>query len=132
MIGITPDWFTFKRDVGGVPTHLLATHDTTRERHRDAALALVHEDNEEQQGDGDHQDDEELDRTTFAPDRLTARGKTRHDVREDQETHALADAALGDELREPHDEASARGHDDHHEQAHPQVELGDQVDVEAQ
>jgi len=61
----------------------------------------------------------------------TARGHARDDVGEDQEAHALANAALGDEFGEPHDKGGSRGHDCDHEQTQPQVELGDEVDVKA-
>ena len=41
--------------------------------------------------------------------------------------HAVADAALGDELGEPHDEAGAGGHRDDHEQLRPPHVVGEQL-----
>ncbi len=46
----------------------------------------------------------------------SATGKARGDRGEDEQRHAVADAALGDELTEPHDEAGAGGHRDDHDQ----------------
>ena len=60
-----------------------------------------------------------------SPDRLAARGQARHDVGEDEQDHALADAALGDELGEPHHEGRAGGQNEHHEEPEPQGELGE-------
>lgn len=42
-------------------------------------------------------------------------GRPAHDVRKDDQRHAIADTALGDELTNPHDQHGARGErtDDH-------------------
>ena len=40
----------------------------------------------------------------------------RDDLGEDQDRHAVADAAVGDELTEPHDDRGAGGHRDHQDQ----------------
>ena len=58
-----------------------------------------------------------------------AGGDARHDVGEDDDGHAVADAALGDELTQPHDEGGAGGEGQADEAGLPQVEVGDQVDV---
>ncbi len=76
--------------------------------------------------------DHELDRATLVQDRVTTGRDAGHDVGEDEQAHALADAALGDQFGEPHDEGRAGGHDRDHEQTQFQVELGDEVDVEAE
>ena len=39
MTGMTPDWLTFKRDVGVLPAVHAATDDTFGELHRDPSLA---------------------------------------------------------------------------------------------
>ena len=61
------------------------------------------------------------------PDRPHRRGEGRRDRGEDQDRHAVADAALGDELGEPHDEAGAGGHRDDHEQLRPPHVVGEQL-----
>ena len=43
-------------------------------------------------------------------------GEGRDDLGEDQDGHAVADAAVGDELTEPHDDRGAGGHGDDHDQ----------------
>ncbi len=46
---------------------------------------------------------------------LTERGREGRDhLAEDQHRHAVADAAFGDQLTEPHDHCGAGGHRDHH------------------
>ena len=65
----------------------------------------------------------------FLVDRLESGGDGGHHVGEDQDRHALADAALGDELGQPHDEGGAGGQDQHHEEGQRPVEAGDQVDA---
>ncbi len=56
-----------------------------------------------------------------------AAGERRGDRGEDQQRHAVADSALGDELGEPHDEAGARGHRDDHEQLRPPGLVGQEL-----
>ena len=53
------------------------------------------------------------------------------DVREDQNRHAVADAALGDELGEPHHYGRPGGEDEDDEQHAGRREVGDEVDVAA-
>ena len=84
MIGITPDWLTFKRDIGRVPAHLLSTDDPSGEGDRDAPLSVVHEDDEDQQRDRDDEQDHELDRATLVEDGVAAGGDAGHDVGEDR------------------------------------------------
>ena len=62
-------------------------------------------------------------------DRLEPGGDGGHHVGEDQDRHALADAALGDELGQPHDEGRAGRQDQHHEEGQRPVEARDQVDA---
>ena len=61
------------------------------------------------------------------PDRPHRGGEGRGDRGEDQDRHAVADAALGDELGEPHDEAGAGGHRDDHQQLRPPHVVGEQL-----
>ena len=49
-------------------------------------------------------------------DRPQASREGRDDLGEDQDRHAVADAALGDQLAEPHDHGGAGGHGDDHDQ----------------
>jgi hypothetical protein len=53
-----------------------------------------------------------------------AAGQARHDARKDQQAHAVADAAVGDLLAQPHDEGGARGQrqDGHQQEANARIE----------
>jgi hypothetical protein len=54
-------------------------------------------------------------------------GERRRDRGEDQQRHAVADALLGHQLAEPHDEAGPRRHGDDHDQDRHEVVVGDEV-----
>ena len=105
------------RDVGArAAVHAAADH-PLGVLHGDAALGLLDED------DGRH--DDEADTITTSEDvpgpsaagwRHSELGKLSRDRGEDQQRHAVADAALGDELTHPHDQAGARGHREHHDE----------------
>ena len=62
-------------------------------------------------------------------DGLEPRRDGGHHVGEDQDGHALADAALGDQLGQPHDHGRARRQDEHHEEGQRPAEGRDQVDA---
>jgi hypothetical protein len=49
------------------------------------------------------------------PDLAEHEGELGQDRHEDQQRHPVADAALGDQLTEPHDEGGAGGHGEHDE-----------------
>ena len=56
----------------------------------------------------------------------TARGRPHDDAREDDERHPVADAALGDLLAQPHDEARARRQREHGHQAEAPADVIDE------
>jgi len=126
-------------DAAGVDLHryigaLAAVHSTAHhplgEGDRHPSLALLDEDDGDQQGDGQGEDDAELEVAALgsyggAPGRHPG-----HHVGEDQDRHALTDPALGDQLTQPHHERGAGGHGEHDQQHPRHREVGDQVDVE--
>ncbi len=61
------------------------------------------------------------------PDRPQVGREGRDDLGEDQDRHAVADAAVGDQLAEPHDDRGAGGHRDDHDQHGHQALVVDQV-----
>ena len=107
--------------VGAAPDHALGV------LHRDAALRLLDEHHERDDDDADREDEEEDLEARDCQIAHIERGEGRRDRGEDQERHAVADAALGDELGEPHDEAGAGGHRDDHEQLRPPHVVGQQL-----
>src|ERR1019366_4050676 len=105
----------FERHVGGLPAHHAAAHDALGVLHRNPALAALHQDDE-----GDHRNhhDDQHDQGDGAPvvdgENVLINvgdgvGQPHHDSREDDERHAVADAALADLLTQPHDESRAGG-----------------------
>ena len=81
--------------------------------HRDAALALLdehHADDDDQRG---HADRGEHHAAAAVQDGLAFGRDAGGDAREDQQRHAVADAALGDQLAHPHHQRRARGHHQH-------------------
>ena len=109
-----------EREVGGLATHHLAADDALGVLDGDAALGALDEDDEGY--DGDHACDEknEGDRSKGSPcgvaellvEVFNASRETDDDAGEDEKAHAVADAALGDLLAEPHDEGGAGGERD--------------------
>ncbi len=57
----------------------------------------------------------------FVDQVLDAAGQAHHDAGEDQQAHAVADAAVGNLLAQPHDEGGAggQGHHGHQDEADP-------------
>src|SRR5690606_6757983 len=94
-----------ERDVGGGATDEAASDHALGVLHRDAALALLHEDDAEHDEHAESDDDEEQEPAGGArvglADAPQPRGEAGGDLREDHDGHAVADAALGDELAEP-------------------------------
>src|SRR3954463_10482829 len=107
-----------QRDVGRcAAVHPPADH-PFRVLHRDAALTLFHEDDRRDDHEPQHQHDDEGGDALGLQDLTALAGEARGDRGEDQQRHAVADAAVGDELAEPHDDGGAGGHDGHeHEHA---------------
>src|SRR5690606_15348475 len=81
---------------GDAPLRLLDEHDTGHDRQAD---------------DQHHREDEAALGLEDAPE---LGREDRHDLREDQQRHAVADAPVGDQLAQPHDDRRAGYHDDHH------------------
>ena len=75
---------------------------------------------------------DELGLAALLVDGLEPGGDGGHHVGEDQDRHPLADAALGDQLGQPHDEGRPRREDQHHEEGQRPVEGRDQVDAGAE
>src|SRR6478672_2939672 len=94
----------------------LAPHHAAGVLDRDPALRLLDEDDgrDDHQADGD--DDREDPPALLLADRPEGGREPGDDLGEDQQRHAVADAALGDQLAEPHDDGGAGGHGDHHDQ----------------
>jgi hypothetical protein len=84
--------------------------------HRDAALGLLHEDDAGDDAQTHHDDQQEGEGAVLLEDREHGAREGGHDLGEDQDRHAVADAAVGDELAEPHDDRGARHHGDHDQQ----------------
>ena len=110
----------FDGQVRGLTAHDATTHHALGILHRDAALAALDEDDErhDREDDHDHQHRED-DAVGGGLQRLDdRRGQARHDVGKDDEAHAVADAALSDDLAHPHDEDGTRKHGHHDDDVH--------------
>ena len=129
MIGITPDWFTLSGMYVEDPAVHPAADDAFREGDRDPALALLHRDDGDEQDEREGDDEAELEVATLGEHRSSAGGDAGDHVGEDQDGHAVADPALGDQLAEPHDEAGARREGEDDEGGLPVGEVRDQVDA---
>ncbi len=68
------------------------------------SLGLLDEDDEPHDDDSHQQHEEEDLEALVLPDEAHGTGERRGDGGEDEQRHAVADAALGDQLGEPHDE----------------------------
>lgn len=102
-----------ERDVRRLPAEHLAALNAFGVVHRNATLSALDEYDERDAHDH-HTYDERRDGYAHARGvgqvhrREDRRGNARHDAHEDDERHAVADAALRDELSHPHDERRAR------------------------
>ena len=113
------------RDVGGrAAVHPAADH-PLGVLHRDAPLGLLHEDHERDHHE-DHDDREQRgERAPVLVDRQQLARDDRDDLGEDHDRHAVADAAVGDQLAHPHDDGGARHHRDHHRRDVEHGRVGD-------
>src|SRR6266540_389635 len=102
-------------------------HDAFGELHRYPALPRLDEHDPDNHRDTDGDDREELELASLAVDRRTLRGQARHDRREDQDRHAVPDAALGDELGQPHQQRGTGRPDQYDERGAGRVEDRDEV-----
>ena len=119
MTGMTPRGVDAQRQVGVLAAVDLAADDALGVLHRDPALRPLHEDDEGD--DRDHEDDQStsmanevaLPVRTSVDDADDGVRQADHDAGEDDQRDAVADAALGDLLAEPHDEGGAGGEREH-------------------
>src|SRR5208282_4233523 len=110
-----------QRQVSRLPAHHLASDHTFGILHRNAALASFHKNDERHHRDHQHQQHQDGWGREYSPRRGArllvqighAARQAHHDAGEDQERHAVADAALGNLLAQPHDEGAARGQGEH-------------------
>ena len=116
MTGMMPAWLTLSgMYVERAAEHLAADH-PAGVLHRDPALGLLDEDDGRDDDQTDQHHDAEDPPALGLLDVPQRRGEGRDDLGEDQDRHAVADAAVGDELAEPHDHRRAGGHRDDHDQ----------------
>src|SRR5579862_4141790 len=110
--------------VGGLASHDLAADNPLGVLHRDASLAAL--DVHDERHHDDHHPQQKRDGygrespPRIRPDLIVEIGHTtrqpNHDSGKDQQRHAVAHAALGDLLAQPHDECAARGKRQHRHQ----------------
>ena len=121
-----------ERQMRGLPLEHAVADLALRILDQQTPLRALHEDDEGDDGDHHHHDDEDQagrERTLAAEfERAGDRGgKLRDDARHDDQRHAVADAALGDLLAEPHQEHGAAGKRDHGRDAKEHARIGDDV-----
>src|SRR5206468_12407202 len=110
-----------ERHVGALPAHHLAPNDAFGILDWNAPLASFNEHDERHHHD--HHDNQQCHRRNgksspgaglnFFDEVLNTTRQSHHNAGEDQQRHAVADAALGDLFAEPHDEGSAGGEREH-------------------
>src|SRR5207342_1006734 len=116
-----------QRQIGRTARGHFAPHHPFRVLDRDAALTLLDEDDRDdhRQRQERHHHDEDL--IGVRPPGLQPGGQPGDDRGEDHQRDAVADAALGDQLAEPHQQR-APGRKRHHDQQHAAAaEVGDGV-----
>ena len=107
-------------NVGGLTAHHLATLHALGVVHRDTALCALHEDDRgdahEHHGQDKHRNgDAHTGISGQVNRREDGRRHTADDAHEDDKRHAVADAALRDELAHPHDERGTGHQREHHQ-----------------
>src|SRR3984885_4162191 len=110
-----------ERQMGGLASHQAASDNPLGILHRDAPFTALDKADEGHDGDHhDHQNDQG--RNGEGAPRLGARlvnqildaaRQADDNAGEDEQAHAVADAAIGDLLTQPHDEGCTRGQGDH-------------------
>ena len=126
MIGITPAvMIRIGMKVFGALADAPAAHDLARDLHRDAPGRDRHGHHGRNDGDGDR-DVENARRSGATTPPLTKLAswtvggpEPLEDRKRDQQALAVADAALGDLLTQPHHEDGARGERHHHDMRDP-------------
>src|SRR5579871_1151136 len=124
-----------QRQVSRLTTHHLASHHALGVLHGNAALAAL--DIHDEGDDSDHEDDEQHheDRRHGAPGAvlrlikqiLHAAGQAHDDSGKNQQRHAVANAAVGDLLAQPHDEGAAGGERQHGHEAEAPAGMENEV-----
>ena len=117
-----------QRDVGALAAVHAPAHHPFGELHGDAALALLHEDDAHHQDQGHHHETGQGVVAVVGSDLGELGRQRRHDAGEDEQRHAVADAALGDQLPHPHQQGGARGEGQDNYEHGPHREVGQQVD----
>ena len=118
-----------ERDVGALAAVHAPAHHPLGELHRDAPLALLDEHDGDQQHDRQGEQCDEERRALLGVEPGAGAGERAHDRGEDQQRHAVADAALADELAHPHEQRGAGGEREHHDDHRERREV--RQDVEA-
>jgi len=113
MTGITPAWLTLSGVRRRPAVHPAADH-ALGVLHRDAALGLLDEDHggDDAEPQGAHRGEDEA--AAGLQDPAALGRDAGRDRGEDQHRHAVADAAVGDQLTQPHDHRGAGRHRDDH------------------
>ena len=110
-----------ERDVGDVPPYIrrptIRFAYCTGIRRCDCSTKTTSADDREPERDDQHEDEA----AAVLQDRLALAGDPGRDRGEDQQRHAVADAAVGDELAQPHDDGGAGRHRDDHRAERDQV-----------
>ena len=121
MTGMTPPEFTRSGRWVDCPPMILRPDDALGVLHRYSAFAAFHEDDERDHRDHQHDQQQHGRNGERAPSlglRLfvqigDASRQADYDAGKDQQRHAVAHAALGDLLAQPHDEDAAGGKRQH-------------------
>ena len=129
-----------QRQVGRLAAHDLAADDALGVLHRNTALAAFDKHNERDHHDHQHHQQQDRRNRERAPGLVLhlvpevgyAARQADYDAGEDQQRHAVADAALGDLLAQPHDEDAARGQGQHGHQDETDARVVDEGYAAAQ
>src|ERR1039457_6650501 len=119
-----------ERHVGGLPAHHAAAYYALGVLHRNAPLAALHQHNESHYRDHHRQQQNQREGVPLVgdedigPDVGDGVRQPYHDTREDDQRHAVADAALADLLAQPHDEGRSGGQrqNGQHRETEPRID----------
>src|SRR6185437_15532263 len=112
-----------QRQVGGAAAGHPAADHALGVLHRNPALALLDEHDRRDHADRDQRHHDLEDLVGVVPPGVDPVRDAGHDAREDHQRDAVADAALGDQLAQPHDQHGAGGERDHDEHHRAEVEV---------
>src|SRR5207237_2693010 len=117
--------------VGALAAVHAAAHHPLGELHGDAALSLLDEHDGHDHGQAQRDDSDEGGHAGLGPHVAQLGGHAADHVGEDQDRHAVADAALADQLAHPHHDRGTGGDGQNDRGDVWDVEVLDQVDVDA-